>query len=352
MVLSLKTRSAPRSGFLPRAIATVVLLVVGALTPAAAQQPPRDARPAYRLLEAFRDCPTCPVMVPIGPGTFEMGADDAENERERVPLSFREMTGPRRAVTIPSAFAIGKYEVTRAEFAEFIADSGYKPQESCFVFAPDRDAPILTTQQVDRSATFTERTGFSWRNAGFRQANEDPVVCVSWRDAKAYVAWLSTKTRQRYALPSEAEWEYAARGGTVGVRYWGDGLQDVCAFANGGDLALVRTRGVLFERDTPHMPCDDGYGFTAPVGKFKPNAFTLHDMIGNVAEWVEDCWTDTYASAPVDGSAAVAPNCRRHVVRGGSWFNVHARFLRAANRAQHGIDTRVSVTGFRIVRRL
>jgi sulfatase modifying factor 1 len=334
------------------AVASAALLVSSVVLPAAAQQATRDARPAYRLLEAFRDCPTCPVMVPLGAGEFQMGSTDDENERERVPPSMREASLPNHRVKIRNAFAIGKYEVTRAEFAEFVADSGYKPQESCFVFAPDRDAPLLTAQPVDRSATFTERTGFSWRNAGFRQANEEPVVCVSWNDAKAYVAWLSTKTRQRYALPSEAEWEYAARAGSTGARYWGEGLQDVCGFANGGDLSLVRMRGVLFERDTPHMPCEDGYGFTAPVGKFKPNAFTLHDMIGNVAEWVEDCWSDNYASAPDDGSAVTLPNCRRYVVRGGSWFNVHGRFLRAANRAQHGADTRVSVTGFRIVRRL
>lgn len=352
MIPSLEARAASRSGVVLATVATLALLAAAAVTPAAAQQAPRDARPAFKLLEAFRDCPTCPVMVPIGPGKFEMGADDAENERERVAPPLREMTAPRRTVTIPSAFAIGKYEVTRAEFAEFISDSGHKPTESCFVFAPDRDAPILTAQPVDRSATFTERTGFSWRNAGFRQANEEPVVCVSWNDAKAYVAWLSTKTRQRYALPSEAEWEYAARAGTTTARFWGDGLQDICGFANGGDLALVRTRGVLFERDTPFMPCDDGFSFTAPVGKFKPNAFTLHDMIGNVAEWVEDCWADTYASAPTDGSAFTPPDCRRRVVRGGSWFNVNSRFLRAANRAQHATDTRVAITGFRIVRRL
>jgi formylglycine-generating enzyme len=331
----------------------LALAVAAALAaPPASAQTPTETKPAFKLLEPFRDCPTCPVMIPIGAGDFQMGPAQGEDDREKVPPSFRSTTQPAHLVRIQAPFAIGKYEVTRTEFAEFIADTDHKPTESCLIFVPDREVPAFSTQRVDRSATFSERAGFSWRNPGFRQSNDDPVVCVSWQDAKAYVAWLSRKTRQRYDLPSEAEWEYAARGTTVGARYWGEGVQDICTFANGGDLSLVRTPGVLFEKSTPFMPCDDKSSFTAPVGKLKPNAYGLHDMIGNAAEWVEDCWNDSYIKAPDDGGPWTLGQCNRRVVRGGSWFNVHSRFLRAASRVSHAVDTRVSATGFRVARRL
>jgi len=332
-------------------IAVFAIVATLAASSASAQKP-GEGKPAFKLLEPFRDCPTCPIMIPIGAGRFEMGSADGENERERVPPEFREATEPQHSVRIAAPFAIGKYEVTRSEFAEFVADTNYKSTESCLVFVPDRDVPIASTQVVDRTASFTERAGFSWRNPGFPQTNDDPVVCVSWNDAKAYVAWLSGKTRQRYDLPSEAQWEYAARARTAGARFWGEGVEDICAYANGGDLSLVRTPGVLFDKKTPYMPCDDKSSFTSPVGKMKPNAYGLHDMIGNAAEWVEDCWNNNYAKAPDDGGPWTVGSCARRVVRGGSWFNVDARFLRSAARVSHSVDTRVSATGFRVARRL
>ncbi len=134
------------------------------------------------------------------------------------------------------------------------------------------------------------RENASWRAPGFEQADRHPAVCVSWRDAQAYVAWLSAETGERYRLPSEAEWERAARAGTETQRYWGDGEADQCAYENG------RTGG-------PGGRCEDGMTYTAPVGSYAANGFGLFDLLGNVREWVEDCWHDDYAGAPDDGGA-------------------------------------------------
>jgi formylglycine-generating enzyme required for sulfatase activity len=173
-----------------------------------------------------------------------------------------------------------------------------------------------------------------WRNPGFDQTYRDPVVCVNWGDARAYAGWLSQVTGKSYRLPSEAEWEYAARAGTTTGRYWGDDLKDVCTYAN--------VLEVGFE-------CQDGFSNTAPVGKHKPNAFRLHDMLGNVAEWVEDCWNPSHEGAPSDAAARTGGNCVLRMARGGSWSADPWR-VRAATRGGVSGTTRSIETGFRVVR--
>ena len=170
-------------------------------------------------------------------------------------------------------------------------------------------------------------------------------MCVNWEDAQAYARWLSAETGKTYRLPSEAEWEYAARAGTTTRRHWGDDPDDGCAYANGAD----RTFEARVDNWTV-MDCTDGVVWTSPVGAYRPNAFGLHDVLGNVWEWVEDCWHDDYDGAPRDGSSwTTGGDCGRRVARGGSWNN-SPRGLRSANRSWSGAERRTSNIGFRVAR--
>jgi len=188
------------------------------------------------------------------------------------------------------------------------------------------------------------QTTASWHAPGFAQGAEHPVACTSWNDAMAYAKWLSKKSGHTYRLPSASEWEYAARAGTELTQPWAPNASDACADANVADeTAAQRFPGwVIF-------PCSDGYVSTAPVGSFKANAFGLNDLLGNVFEWVEDCWHPDYTGAPGDGSARLDGDCKEHELRGGSWFS-SPRFVDAAYRNRFDADYRSSTVGFRLVR--
>jgi len=173
------------------------------------------------------------------------------------------------------------------------------------------------------------------------------VINVNWDDAKAYTAWLSRKTGHTYRLPSEAEWEYAARAGTTAARYWGASADDACGYANGHD----RTSKRVNQFDWSSHDCDDGYAQTAPVGSFEANVFGLHGMLGNVWEWTEDCWNESYAGAPSDTNLWKAGDCSRRVLRGGSWSDLPWS-VRSANRFRDGAANWYGNDGFRIVRTL
>ena len=193
----------------------------------------------------------------------------------------------------------------------------------------------------------------SWRNPNKHQKNREdhPVACVSWNDAQAYVDWLSEETGERYRLPMEAEWEYAARAGTPSARYWGEDPNEACRYANvydrGSEAALKREYTITWK---PHE-CEDGFKKTAPAGSLEPNPFGLYDMLGNVWEWVQDCWHDNYQGdgRPDDGSAweAESGQCVLRVVRGGSWFS-HPRWVRSATRGRLTPDLRYNDVGFRL----
>ena len=173
------------------------------------------------------------------------------------------------------------------------------------------------------------------------------MVCVNWEDAQAYVRWLSTETGERYRLPSEAEWEYAARAGTTTRRHWGNDPDEQCAYANGAD----RTAKRRFDGWTV-ADCTDRVLWTSPAGAFAANGFGLHDMLGNVWEWVEDCWHDDYDDAPRDGSAWTrGGDCSRRVLRGGSWGGGPAS-LRSGLRLIDDAGARFDNYGFRVSRTL
>ena len=288
--------------------------------------------------DTFKDCDACPEMVAVPAGRFTMGARTGEAAGEGVPERNAKWDRPRRQVTIPSPFAVAKHEVTRGEFRAFVGESGYGAGGGCHVYTGRRSEA---------------QAAKDWRDPGYRQTDRDPAVCIAWEDARAYVEWLSRKTGKSYRLPSEAEWEYAARAGTTTARYWGDGSDDICGYANSADL----TAQERYPEWTAGN-CGDGYVHTAPVGRFEANRFGLYDMLGNVREWVEDCWHDSYAGAPANATAwRAGGDCSRRVSRGGSWLGSarlgSARDARAADRGRPGaVGLRYSDIGFRVARPL
>ena len=281
------------------------------------------------------DCDACPEMVVIPAGTFQMG----------VPASTEGMDDakPRHPVTL-GAFALGRYEVTRDEYDAFATAVEHVASGGCQVVGRDVDAEQGYSWSID--------VALSWFDPGFEQLDRHPVVCVSWADANAYAQWLSDKTGKRYRLPTEAEWEYAARAGSTVSRYWGDSSGEQCRYANGGDNTLRKTS--IFGEVDDLAPCTDGAGRTAAVGSFTPNRFGLFDMMGNVWEWVEDCQHDNYAAAPRDGSAWTAGgDCDQRMLRGGAWDaeNRGDRF-RLGQRMPHPREVREDHVGFRVAKTL
>jgi len=253
-----------------------------------------------------------PQMLPVAAGEFSMGS--AESQRAR----------PVRLVSVAQAFAIGRYEVTRGEFGAFVAATGH-------VTTAERGAGCKLHDPRDQDAP---KTDASWRNPGLVQAERHPVVCVSWDDARAYAGWLSQQTGHRYRLPTEAEWEYAARAGTVTTYWWGNELRD--DRANCGDCAGATA----------------GAG-TSPVGSFLPNPFGLSDTAGNAAEWIADCWHDNFEGAPLDASVAWVPanraGCDERVTRGGTWYGV-GTWTRSDGRWHRPATGASDSQGFRLVR--
>ena len=272
------------------------------------------------------------VVVPVG--SFQMGS----TARER---GHRRDEEPQHEVAITRPFALGRTEISVAEFRRFIGRTNY----------------VTDAQRIGNSSYYDEPKGrmatgkgIDWRRnyAGQPARDDDPVVHVSWTDAQAYVAWLSEATGKRYRLPSEAEFEYAVRAGTETRYWWGDGAppRAIGNFTGGGDESPSRRR---WTKGFPRY--GDGYWGPAPVAKFAPNRFGLYDMGGNVSEWVEDCWHDSYLRAPDDGSAWVNKGCGRRVVRGGSWGSAPDQ-VRSAFRLYSAPDVRSARVGFRVARDL
>ena len=241
----------------------------------------------------FRDCPQCPTMVVLPAGSFVMGSPASEADRY-------DDEGPQRRVTIRRPFAVGKYEVTFAEWNACVAAGGCSRRP---------------------------------KDEGWGRGRR-PVIDVNWHEAKDYVRWLSRRTSKRYRLLSEAEWEYAARAGTRTRHHWGSSV--------GRNRANCDGCGSRWDNDR-----------TAPAGSFAANRFGLHDMHGNVWEWVEDCWHGDYRGAPSDGQArTTGGNCdNKGVLRGGSW-NYGPWGIRSAIRSGSRIGRRDDDVGFRVARTL
>jgi len=267
-----------------------------------------------------------PQMVVVPAGEFTMGSPAAEPGR-------RAWEDPAHRVRIAYPLAVSKYPVTVYEFSRFQAETNYAVTNQCQMFVDDK---------------WENRLGCTWRDPGFPQADDNPVVALDWKDAKAYVAWLSKKTGHKYRLLSEAEYEYVNRAGTTTAYWWGNDPRTVCDHANGADLDA---------KAAPHFgewqvnDCHDGKVHAAPVGSFKPNPFGLYDTTGNTWSWVEDCWNDSYHGAPSDGSAWVTGICAQRVVRGGAWAELPPS-LRSAKRGWNFDNIRFAMNSFRVAREL
>lgn len=265
-------------------------------------------------------------MVVVDSGAFAMGSPASEQGR------FDD-EGPQHTVTIAHRFAISRTPITRAQYETFAQQTHHASTGGCASMNNDGDWVVVPS--------------LSWRAPGFEQNDEHPVICVSWDDATAYAAWLSVKTGARYRLLTEAEFEYAVRAGATTAYPWGDAAGDVCAHANGFDLAAKRNH-----TDWPSLACDDGAAYTAAVNAYHANAFNLSGMTGNVFQWTEDCFVEGgYAGAPADGSARQHEGCVTRVIRGGSWLN-GARGLRAAMRDRDRQQDRYTNIGIRVAREL
>jgi formylglycine-generating enzyme required for sulfatase activity len=269
-----------------------------------------------KLRDSFKDCPDCPDMVVVPAGSFAMGSPESEPEREA-------SESPQHMVSISKLFAVGRFAVTRAEFAGFVTDTGHEAEGGC---------------HASTASGWKRQQGRSWRSPGLLQDDGHPVVCVSWEDARAFVEWLSRKTGKPYRLLSEAEREYVARAGTTTAFWWGSTISTSEANYNGSDTYGSGTKG--WSRQT-----------TAPARSFRANPWGLYNVHGNIWEWVEDCWNDSYQGAPTDGSAWTTGDCDHRVLRGGSWVD-GPELLRAASRFRYRPDYRDFDAGFRVARTL
>ncbi len=277
----------------------------------AAQTSAQDLEPGDTFSDTLSGGGQGPEMVVIPAGSYRMGCVSGLDCTEYGSAK------PVHVVTIPQPFAVSKYEVTFEDYDRFTH-------------------PIKTDD-------------LGW-GRGRR-----PVIHVSWHDAKKYVAWLSSQTGQRYRLLSEAEWEYSARAGSATKYHFGNKESELCRYANLFDTPIRNRFYTVFFLATTVVdydpPCSDGASKTSLVGRYEPNAFGLHDMHGNVSEWVEDCWNWNYSNAPPDGSAWLRGRCDVRVFRGGSW-NTGPWALRSAFRVQSATGVRHKSLGLRVARTL
>lgn len=277
---------------------------------------------------SFSDCAECPEMIVIPSGTFLIGSDASEP-------GHIEDESPQVEVNI-SRFAASKFEVTLGQFKSFIDATGYADETVC-----------LSMQENGGWGYDPEK---SWENPGFEQDANHPVTCVSWNTANAYVKWLNEQSAPgQYRLLSESEWEYAARAGSTTTYWWGDDEDDFCEVTNGVDQ-MAQSR-------FPNWPragnCSDGFVFTAPVGHYQsPNAFGAEDMVGNVWEWVSDCYADSHVNKPRDGMPQTAEACEKGVMRGGAWGDHGSFYLRSAYRGAWDRGQSFTNLGFRVAKTL
>ena len=281
----------------------------------------------------FKDCADCPEMVAIPAGRFRMGAAPGEQtESGKAAGDSLSRSRPQHDVQI-AGFAAGKFEVTLAQYRAFVTATGYRSASGCFVPAT--------------GGSFDRNPAKSWRDPGYAQEDTHPVACVGWEDAKAYARWLGKRTGKPYRLLTEAEWEYAARAGASTPRPWGEDEGEACAHANLADL-VGKALAPLFFSGRLVAGCSDRHAHTAPVGSYRANRFGLHDMLGNVWEWTEDCWNESYSGAPTDGSAWSTGDCSRRMIRGSGWASP-PRDLHPALRGKLETADRVSsAIGFRV----
>lgn len=295
-----------------------------------------------------------PQLVVVPAGEFLMGSPADE------PGRYADES-PQHPVRFAKAFALGRTEVTVGEFKKFVEATKYRT-------TAEQEGGSWIRDPANGVWKLKDNLNWNYDNFGNPTKDEHPVVHISWEDAQSYLKWLSEQTGKKYRLPSEAELEYANRAGTT-TRYWW-----------GNEFPTAKVGNLRGEKDMPLFPAPlrfptkeefsyafedgytkanftgygDGFGGVSPVASFKTNPFGLYDTSGNVWEWTEDCWHDSYENAPADGSAWIVgkgANCGRRVLRGGSFY-CYPRHVRAANRWSEVPAFRNMYVGFRVARDL
>ncbi len=228
--------------------------------------------------------------------SFDMG--DTHGQKDEVPV---------RNVKIDT-FYLQTTEVTIEQFSNLAVPNKQGSENGCWYFENGwKYSQVL-----------------SWNNPGYTQGVKHPIVCVSWIDVQHYIKYINSLTKHHFRIPTEAEWEYATRANSTTTYHWGSNPRGLCTHANASDLqTLKRFPSFISNR------CDDGFLETAPMGSFQPNSFGLYDVYGNVWEWTQDCWSDSYSNAPTDGSAWLTGDCSRRVFRGGGWGD-NPKFARSS----------------------
>ena len=290
-------------------------------------------RPRQVFSDALRDGGRGPQMIVVPHGGFQMGAGDAE-------LGASDAEKPSHYVRFERGFALSITEVTVADFRRYVQASNARPR------ATRRGHSIVYDE---RSGNFVRHSGVDWQSDynGAPALANSPVMHVSVRDAEHYAIWLSEQTGRSYRLPSEAEFEYVLRAGSSGRYPWGDAGTPPARSGNFTGAEDVSPSGRRWYN--AFVGYGDGWWGPAPVASFEPNAWGVHDVAGNLSEWVADCWHASYRRAPADGAAWFNPGCRQRVIRGGNWANAPEQ-TRAAWRQSQDSDTTSARIGFRLVR--
>jgi len=281
--------------------------------------------------------PIEPLMKTLPGGQFSMGTDGEVLAGRAHQLQPIKTSSPAHQVSI-KPFRMGMYEVTVKEFSRFVAATNYAAPTSCIQMA---------------SKEWFDKIDGSWAGNKHSASEFEPVTCIGWEGAKAYTKWLAKETGKNYRLPTEAEWEYAAKANTTGTFYWGEEADraKACTYANVAD----RSAEAAIKRDYDGLEsinhigvlaCDDQSDYASIVGMYQANTFGLYDMIGNINEFVEDCFTRGYENAPVDGSARLDGDCKKRTLRGGSW---HWPVQASIQRGSTNSDFIGSLEGFRVV---
>lgn len=290
--------------------------------------------PGERFGDTLADGSRGPRMVVVPVGNFVMGSADSEEGRSK-------SEGPQRRLTFERGFAIARNEITVADFRIFVQSASY---------STDAERSGSSAIYDEKTGRMTKSRRANWQRSynGSRARDNDPVVHVSWNDARAYGDWLQTQTGKTYRLPTEAEFEYVLRAGARTAFPWGEGdpPRVLANVAGAGELSKEGRRW-----NQGFVGYDDKFWGVAPVRTFEPNAFRLYDLAGNVSEWVEDCWHDDYLRAPDKPVAWVNRGCELRVIRGGSWGSSRDQ-VRSAWRGSALADSSGARVGFRVVREL
>jgi formylglycine-generating enzyme required for sulfatase activity len=284
-------------------------------------------------LSHIKQCNLCSEMIAVPSGTYSMGATQEEFKRDLDKYRYMYLNEiPRHKMNVDQFF-LAKFAVTRKQFRIFSEETGFRGA-GC---------------KILKGNDFVYDASADWKNPGFEQTDDDPVVCVSWFDARKFIDWLNSKSDKKrslkYRLPTEVEWEYAARAGTTTATYWGDVWGNQCKYENAFDLSA---RSLNLNAIGRGVNCTDGYVETSPVGKFKSNPWGFSDMLGNVFQWMKDCPIADYNKYPAMPEKSNTSQCRNVAgLRGASWASVPI-MVRAAFRAGNIIDSRESTLGFRL----